>query len=492
MICQVFVSSLRSSRLCGLITRPPSKLVPPACRKRGLLIHLLALSLLALPPSLLAAQHHVSSAADISRATAALRPGDELILSNGVWQDQVILFQAQGTPEKPITLRAESPGKLELRGRSSLTVTGEYLVVSSLCFADGGGVTDGILVSGQHCRLTDTAVKGGTYKFFVHLAGAENRMDHCYLAGKTSESPTLQVEVGAKPNHHRIDHNHFGPRPPLGRNGGETMRVGYSWQSMSNSATLVEQNLFDRCDGELEIISSKSCENIYRDNTFLDCAGMLTLRHGNRCVVENNYFVAHRKRGSGGIRVIGDDHVIVNNYLDGVYQGGIWVTAGISNSPLKGYFQARNATIANNTFVDCRGACIDVSAGFGTSERTLRPENITIASNLFALPSDGSLIKGTEGKGFRWNGNLAAHLTSAPAVGSSETNPHPGVELVDAKLYRGKDNLWHPEAESPVNTVNAATSGALPIGGDLCARQASRRPLTAAEVGPAWLKPESR
>ena len=46
----------------------------------------------------------------------------------------------------------------------------------------------------------------------------------------------------------------------------------------------MEQNFFDRCDGELEIISSKSCDNIYRGNTFLNCAGMLTLRHGNRYV----------------------------------------------------------------------------------------------------------------------------------------------------------------------------------------------------------------
>ena len=143
-------------------------------------------------------------------------------------------------------------------------------------------------------------------------------MDHCYLAGKTSESPTLQIEADGTPNRHRIDHNHFGPRSPLGRNGGETIRVGYSGQSMNVSATLVEQNLFERCDGELEIISNKSCENIYRGNTFLDCAGMLTLRHGNRCLVEGNFFFARNKKGSGGIRVIGEDHTVINNYIDGV------------------------------------------------------------------------------------------------------------------------------------------------------------------------------
>src|SRR5258705_87944 len=77
------------------------------------------------------------------------------------------------------------------------------------------------------------AVVGGDCKFFVHLFGTENRLDHCYLAEKTSESPTLQIEVDERtPNRHLVDQNHFGHRPPLGKNGGETMRVGYSHQSM--------------------------------------------------------------------------------------------------------------------------------------------------------------------------------------------------------------------------------------------------------------------
>src|SRR5262249_42186814 len=209
----------------------------------------------------------------------------------------------------------------------------------------GQKATNEILIPENHYRPTDSAVTESTYKFFVHLSAFETPMDHCFLAEKTSDSPTLQIEVESRPNHHLIDWNYFGHRPPLGRNGGETMRVGYSWQSMSNSATTVEHNLFERCDGEIEIISSKSCNNIYRCNTFLDCAGMLTLRHGNGCRVEDNFFIAHHKRGSGGIRVIGEDHTIVNNYIEGVSQGGIWVTSGIENSPLKGYFRARNVLL---------------------------------------------------------------------------------------------------------------------------------------------------
>ena len=55
--------------------------------------------------------------------------------------------------------------------------------------------TDGVALKGRHCRLTESAIVGWHYKFFVHLFGPSNRVDHCYLAGKTSESPTLQVEA---------------------------------------------------------------------------------------------------------------------------------------------------------------------------------------------------------------------------------------------------------------------------------------------------------
>ncbi len=439
-----------------------------------------------------AAEYRVAGADEIAHLGTTLRPGDVLVMADGTWKDQAIDFQAQGTAEKPITLRAETPGKVILTGQSALKIDGEHLVVSGLSFNNATSAGDTVRLAGRHCRLTETAIVGCTSKFFAHLFGAENRLDHCYLADKTSDSPTLQIEAEGEPNHHRIDHNHFGPRPPLGRNGGETIRVGYSGQSMRESATLVERNLFDRCDGELEIISSKSCGNIYRANTFLDCAGMFTLRHGNRCLVEGNFFQGHHKRGSGGIRVIGEDHIVVNNYVDGVQQGGFRITAGIPDSPLDGYYRARNVLIAFNTVVDSLGPAIELDAGFGSSRRSLRPENITIANNLFSLPEGGVLLKGTEGDGFRWMGNL---VSLAP-----DTPQHSGLRRVELQLSRAQDGLWRPLADSPARgaaegifasiatDIDGQTrAGRLDSGCDQAADgPVTNRPLTAADVGASW------
>ena len=450
-------------------------------------------ALLAAAPAL-AAAYRAGNAAELARLTPKLQPGDAVVLADGTWQDQALVFRAHGTEEKPITLRAATPGQVVLAGKSTLVIDGDWLVVSGLLVKNGDGPAEGIAIKGSHNRLTESAMVGGTYKHFLRLWGTDSRVDHCYFAGKTSGEPTFQVEVAeATPNRHRVDHNHFGPRPPLGRNGGETMRLGYSGQSMWNSRTLVEQNLFDRCDGEIEIISSKSCENIYRENTFLDCAGMLTLRHGNRCVIDGNFFLGHHKKGSGGIRIIGEDHVLVNNYIEGVENGAFWITSGVPHSQLVQYFQARRCTIAFNTVVDSKGPYVDLDAGIGGSGRLLRPAEITVANNLFAVPPGGTLFKGTEGEYWRWMGNLSS---GAPAG-------HAGAKVADLKFTRSADGLLRPAADSP---ARGSAEGNFPVvkndidgqprpGEKLdagCDQSSTapiaNRPLAAADVGPGWLK----
>lgn len=70
----------------------------------------------------------------------------------------------------------------------------------------------------------------------------------------------------SRANNHYIDHNYFGPRPTYGNNGGETLRIGTSHHALENSNTMVVSNYFDRCNGEHEIISNKSCQNTFKYN----------------------------------------------------------------------------------------------------------------------------------------------------------------------------------------------------------------------------------
>ena len=47
--------------------------------------------------NVVAADFRASSAADISRLAAEAKPGDVLVLADGAWTDQAILFGAKGT-----------------------------------------------------------------------------------------------------------------------------------------------------------------------------------------------------------------------------------------------------------------------------------------------------------------------------------------------------------------------------------------------------------
>lgn len=457
-----------------------------------------------------AATHRVSSAAEIATAASRAKPGDVIVMSDGVWKDADIVFDAQGTEGKPITLRAQTPGKLILSGGSRLRIGGAHLVVDGLWFKDGY-VSSGDVIElranpskhAHHCRVTNCAITG--YNPFdkkannkwVSLYGAHNRVDHCALIGKENAGTTLVVWLSGEPNYHRIDHNYFGPRPPLGANGGETIRVGTSDWSMSVSRTIVERNLFEECNGEIEIISSKSCENVYRQNTFLNCEGTLTLRHGNRCEVHGNFFLGNHKRDTGGVRIIGEDHKVYNNYFAGLMgedaRSALSMRNGIPDSPLAGYFQVKRAVVAFNTLVDCRSNFALGLISNDPGRSTLPPEDCVIANNLTRGDSGPLIREMNKPLNLRWQGNIF----HGAALGVNLTS---GIVEADPRLRLGADGLWRPGADSPA--IGAAVGDFPFVTDDIdgqprgrkrdvgCDQSSNRpalsRPLTRDKVGPAF------
>src|SRR5690606_17357149 len=79
----------------------------------------------------------VSTEEELKTAIAQAAPGDLILMQDGNWKDLNIIFKGTGTPEKPITLRAQTGGQVVLSGNSSLRMSGEYLVVDGLHFKDG-------------------------------------------------------------------------------------------------------------------------------------------------------------------------------------------------------------------------------------------------------------------------------------------------------------------------------------------------------------------
>ncbi|MEL6193713.1 MAG: polysaccharide lyase 6 family protein, partial [Bacteroidota bacterium] len=332
-------------------------------------------------------------------AVKSAKAGDRIVLANGIWKDAELVFTGEGTEEAPITLTVQEKGKVTLEGQSNLRIAGKYLHVEGLVFKNGYTPTNEVIsfrrnkeFLANHCRVTECVIDNYNNPerfesdYWVGIYGKHNRFDHNYLTGKRNQGVTLAVRLNteeSRENFNRLDHNYFGQRPILGSNGGETLRVGTSHYSLTNSNTLIEYNYFNQCNGEHEIISNKACQNTYSNNTFFECQGTLTMRHGNETMVKENYFFGNGKPNTGGIRIINETQTVVGNYCEGLtgyrFRGALVIMNGVPNSPLNRYFQVKDSEASNNSFIDCD--YIQLCAG-SDEERSATPENSVVNNNL--------------------------------------------------------------------------------------------------------------
>ena len=390
-------------------------------------------------------------------AVRRAQPGDVIMLANGTWRDFEILFTGNGEPGRPITLTAETKGQVVISGQSNLRLAGSHLVVSGLVFRDGYTPTSAVIsfrrTKGEpanHSRVTETVIdrfnnpERHEIDFWVLMFGRHNRFDHNHVEGKGNLGVTMAVRLDGEENqrnHHRIDHNYFGPRPILGSNGGETLRIGTSHYSLSDSLTVVENNVFDRCNGELEIISNKSGGNTFRGNLFLESRGTLTMRHGNNAVIEDNVFLGNGVPNTGGIRVINKGHVVRNNYLHGLtgYRFGAAFTVmnGVPDSPLNRYHQVEDVLMENNSIIECDYVEM---AGGSDDERSATPIDSTFRSNL-VFNSDGENIIRVHDdiSGIAFEGNASNAVEDLPVKQGFANSP------VEMRL--AANGLWYPDGE---------------------------------------------
>ncbi len=318
-----------------------------------------------------------------------------------------------------------------------------------------------------------------------------NRVDHNLFEGKRELGNCITIEGSEEPElqvsqHDRIDHNHFrniGPRHE--ENGLETIRLGWSRMFASSGFTTVEENLFEHCDGDAEVISVKCSDNRLRRNTFIDCQGSLVLRHGNRNTVEECFFLCNNgKRGVGGVRVIGEGHKIINNYFGGLTGTGFYWPLVLMNGDTEpgtytaSYHQVRQALIAHNTFVNCIGNTLDIGKINGTGQ--LPVKDSVIANNIVVgytpVGSEDVLVMfRSEPENLVWQGNIMYHASAELGM----TAPESAVRWVDPKLVRSADGVWRLAEASPA--IDAAEGSYPDVARDLDGEVRDERPDTGAD-----------
>ena len=419
------------------------------------------------------------NAGEAIRAFEQASPGDHIVIKDGTYRDFDGNFgKRNGALDNSIVIRAQTPGGVTLTGKSRIHINdSSHVTIQGFIFTDGfygtGTGNAAILASGDnssYIRVTDIFMDNYNSPNppddvrWVRLFGQHNEIDNSSFINKTSRGVTVELcrsNGVSQPNFGRIHHNYFGFSTPVlddtGRemNGLETVRIGTSENSQFDASSVVEYNFFEELDGEIEIISNKSGSNIYRGNVLYNSNGALALRHGNSCIVENNFFINAGERarsGMAGVRVMDKNHIIRNNYFENLNtnrRSAVSLEYAVVNSPLNRYWPVIDTVIENNTFVNNRMAISTGPTGSISSDQTIPPEGTAARNNLIVSNTNDLQIT------YRADTNAAIAFTNNLAFGQNlrlvgHGNPPAhtagtpdGIRIADPQISRNQ-SYWYP------------------------------------------------
>jgi hypothetical protein len=402
----------------------------------------------------------------------------------------------------------------------------------------GGEAYDGSTPYEDRSLLTSN----GTHRHYIRVEGesSHNRLAYNEIGPKKGFGAVVIYDGAGHSGQNIsqydvIEYNRFHGIGPRVSNGLEAIRLGLSSLSLSSGYATIQYNLFEGFDGEDEIISVKSSDNVIRYNTIRNSYGGIVARHGHRNSFYGNFFFGDGVTpGLSGFRIYGNDHKIYNNYMEGLtdriirLDGGThdagpdggtnptvrWgapeQTAELSSlAPetrtelLRGHWRPYNVQIFNNTIVNVGNNTQAISLG----GRTYQPVGTKVYNNLI-FSNAGTIFNETsavQGLPALERPVYLGNLVEGTAVPASHNAILGGFEKTELKLVRSADGLIRLSAISPA--VDAAKAPYLAIeedmdgqprygGSDVGADEykpgnaITRRPLTAADVGPnAGLKP---
>jgi parallel beta-helix repeat protein len=433
----------------------------------------------------------VSSIAQLQAAADNALPGDLIELADGVYPTAgPVRLTRSGTASAPITVAAQHLGRVEIGGTDGFAFGAvSSVVVAGFRLTHANGVT--IPAGTSHVRLSRNVIQlsSGSTTNWATVVGDDAEVDHNTFQHKSTVGVFLQITgPGSTAMAQRawVHHNYFLDHSFGGSNGGESIRLGFSYRQLSSAHAVVEYNLFERADGDSEAISVKSSDNTIRFNTIRDSRGSIVLRHGNRNLVEGNLMLG----GSAGIRFYENDHVVVNNLIQGGTGQIIAGSGTVVDDTTNGTEHARadRVVVAFNTVAGSATPLVDVGPG----SDPYGPDGCTFADNILVGGGSGALVSINNGTNLRWEGNIVW-------AGTGGNMPSSGYRLVNPALVTDAGGLYRLPGTSPA--VDTATgsypqvtrdmdgqprSGAKDVGADeYAASGPTRRPLTTADVGPS-------
>jgi poly(beta-D-mannuronate) lyase len=297
----------------------------------------------------------VASPEQFATAIVAAGPGDTIRIADGRysgWRLSVPPTVA-GAANARIRIVPQSEHGVTFTGPTTVVIRGDYIELADFRFEGTG--KNSVTVRGHHNRISGLVFRDAGDKdspfpgiLVVEPGAIGNEIDHCQFIGSLSMSIKIRMRRGKPaPVDTHIHHNLFQDIVRRAKNGQEPIQLGQDRNADVPLHALVEYNQFLRVNGDPELISNKSSENVIRYNLVIDSDGEIVLRTGRNCIVEGNIFIDSR----GGVRVSGSGHRIVNNFVKTATGRGIVLTDGTRR-----YRVATGNLIAHNTVIsDGRG-----------------------------------------------------------------------------------------------------------------------------------------
>ena len=380
----------------------------------------------------------VNSLAALQDEINNAKPGSVIVLADGVYSsEKPIVIDKRGTAKKPITITAATTGGVEIKGNSGFLISksASYIVIKGFKFTHAAGTTK-IEAGASFCRFTRNVFECTGKGFYLSVSGNDCQIDYNTFQNKFTVGQMISVQgpgTSEMAQHTWIHHNYFSNFTPVANNC-SSIQVGLSGRSLSPAHTLVEYNLFSQTRGENENICNKSCDNIYRYNTFGEGVSELSLRHGNRCQVYGNFFI-----GSEGIRFYGHQHKIYSNYFERC-NPAINIGNGdgiVPKDKLTSHDRPDSVSIVGNTLYNNTRNVIMQDRKNGLGATCITFANNIIQGSSVAVKVDGTIVNPV------WEGNIiwkTNGIGTIPAGGYTESDP---------KLILGDKEAAHIQSDSP-------------------------------------------
>jgi poly(beta-D-mannuronate) lyase len=484
----------------------------------------------------------VSSSEELETILEKSSDYDTIAIKNGVYNNFKIEIPQSGSKKKPLILKAQNPGEVIFNRGTAFILKGSHIVLSGFYFKadlssngmDGGQPV--IDIKGDYNRITQCAFwKCHNRASIASLYQQEEdrmpkytRIDHCYFADNFGWR--LYLDLGQRvpgddlkyAMHYRIDHNYFSTPFKFGANTGSAMRIGLG--PLGYGRCLIDNNLFERQNGEVELIENKSHENVYIHNTFKNCESQMSFRQGHRTIFLHNALLGtDPDKKCGGLGMWMDNHLVAGNYFSFPHGSYVPLNANMKireerlpaavigfksgcknfmeNGEPVGHFASQDVIFANNLLFNNKDLLIDFSQGLDIMKKRYEEKlginvsgsfNHQIINNFFVSLDDNKVFifedKANQAIQTSYIANNKCEGYKKLDKGANTTNE--SIPFADVSTF----NQWLaliPGLDSQIDLVSLANSSVAEISAEPNQEMKvlfKKKPLNFEDVGPDWLK----